>query len=61
MKVFVQLSARSDILRQYLYYLGEADPGLAARFLDAVNESFDALVALPDAGAPRRSGNPNRL
>lgn len=58
MNPFVQLSARGDILLQYRYYVEEADRALADRFLAAVEESFNAIVALPNAGAPRSSTNP---
>jgi toxin ParE1/3/4 len=55
---FIQTSAREDILRQYRYYLDQDRPDIADRFLLAFNEAVDAVVATPDAGAPKHLDNP---
>jgi toxin ParE1/3/4 len=55
---FIQEAARTDILGQYQHYLGHYVPAVADRFLDAVNESIDSVVAMPDAGTPKQFDNP---
>jgi toxin ParE1/3/4 len=56
---FIQASARTDILWQYRYYLDQDRPDIADRFLLAVNEAVDAVVATPGAGAPKHLDNPS--
>jgi toxin ParE1/3/4 len=48
---FTQASARNDILDQDL-------PDVADRFLLAVKQAIDAVVGMPEAGAPKPVGNP---
>ena len=58
MKRFIQEAARTDILGQYQHYLNLGISEVAERFLVAVNEAIDAVVAMPDAGAPKHFENP---
>ncbi|MCX6020233.1 MAG: type II toxin-antitoxin system RelE/ParE family toxin, partial [Chloroflexi bacterium] len=48
-------------LQQYMHYVGQDVPAIAERFLRAVNQSMNAIVAMPGAGAPRRARNPQLL
>jgi plasmid stabilization system protein ParE len=57
-KPFIQASARSDILRQYRYYLDQNLPDIAERFLLAVKYAVDTAIATPDAGTPKHLDNP---
>jgi toxin ParE1/3/4 len=57
-KRFVQLAARVDMRRQYEHYLELDRPDLGDRFFNAVNGAVDAALENPDAGAPRRTINP---
>jgi toxin ParE1/3/4 len=51
--------ARDDIVRQYRWYLVEQDAADAAfRFLDAVDESVEQLLRMPNVGAPIQLKNP---
>jgi len=51
--------ARDDIIRQFRWYLIEQEaPEAANRFLEAVNESIDAIVRMPRMGAPKSVRNP---
>ena len=60
MKVFIRAVARSDILRQFEYYLDDKNaPAIARQFLDAVESAIDALCQMPDMGAPRKFANPH--
>lgn len=58
MDPFIQRAARIDILAQYSYYLDQGVPVVAQRFLAAVHRAVDEAVAMPHAGAPRRTVNP---
>ncbi len=40
MKFLIRAAAREDILRQYRYYLSEADELVAAKFVDAVQSAI---------------------
>jgi plasmid stabilization system protein ParE len=51
-------SAKDDILRQFRYYLLEDAFEAAARFLDAVDESIEAICQMPDIGAPKQFKDP---
>jgi toxin ParE1/3/4 len=52
-------AAREDILRQYRYYLLEEDAEeIAARFLEAVQETIRQLCKHPRMGSPRTFANP---
>jgi toxin ParE1/3/4 len=54
----VRHSAREDILRQYEYYLSEADDELvAARFLSAVESAIERVCRQPGIGAPKALRN----
>ena len=59
MKRLIQEAARGDILGQYQHYLELGVYEVADRFLDAVNDAVDAVVKMPDAGAPKHFENPH--
>jgi plasmid stabilization system protein ParE len=53
-KFFIRPEARADILRQYRYYLSEADDELvAAKFVDAVQSAIAQVCRHPGIGAPK--------
>jgi toxin ParE1/3/4 len=56
--LFIQAPAEEDILRQVVWYAEQGLPHIARRFLAAVVDSIDALLAMPEAGPPRPSSNP---
>jgi len=56
--VFIQPSARADILNQYQHYVEQGVPDVAERFVLAVMEAADTIGNLPDAGAPKILRNP---
>ena len=58
MKLFIQQSAEQDILGQIEWYADKGFPDIARRFHAAVLVAIDALQAMPDAGPPRPSANP---
>lgn len=59
MKATVRPAAREDILRQYRYYLLEEEAEeVAARFLEAVQETIRQLCERPGIGSPRTFSNP---
>ena len=59
MNPVIRPSAREDILRQFRWYLVEQDaPDTALRFVDAVDESVEQLLRMPNMGAPRELKNP---
>jgi toxin ParE1/3/4 len=54
LKTVIRPRAHDDILRQFRWYLVEQDaPGIAFRFLDAVEASVDQLSRMPRMGSPR--------
>jgi toxin ParE1/3/4 len=60
-KHVLRQAAKDDILRQFRYYLLQDALDTATRFLDAVDQSIQAICALPHAGAPRLLRNPTLL
>jgi plasmid stabilization system protein ParE len=53
-KFVIRPAAREDILRQYQYYLIEADDErIAARFLNAVESTIAQVCKQPGIGAPK--------
>ncbi len=58
MKHVIRSTARDDIIRQFRYYLLENAPEAAIRFLDAVDESIEAICRTPHGGAPKLIRNP---
>ena len=58
MKFVIRPAAREDILRQYEYYLSEADDLVAARFLAAVESAIEKVCRQPGMGAPKMLKNP---
>jgi toxin ParE1/3/4 len=57
-KHIIRPAAREDIVRQFRYYLMEDAAVAAARFLDAVDESIQAICRMPHIGAPKSLKNP---
>jgi len=54
----IRPAAKDDIIRQYRYYLVDQDvPELANRFLRAVEETIEKLIAMPKMGSPKDFGN----
>ena len=58
MKHIIRPAAKDDILRQFRYYLLEDALEAATHFLDAVDESIEAICKRPNIGAPKRLKNP---
>lgn len=59
MKHVIRPAARDDIIRQYRYYLLVAEaPEAGLLFVDAVDETVEAICAHPSAGAPKNVRNP---
>jgi toxin ParE1/3/4 len=57
-KFVIRPTAREDILRQYQYYLIEADDEMvAARFLNAVESTIAQVCRQPGIGAPKALRN----
>jgi plasmid stabilization system protein ParE len=54
-KLFVQESAEQDILHQVEWYAKQGLPDVARRFQVSALQAIDALVAMPEAGAPLRN------
>ena len=55
MNPVIRARAREDIIRQFRWYLVKQDaPDVAFRFADAVEESVEQLMWMPDLGAPRK-------
>jgi plasmid stabilization system protein ParE len=51
---YIRPAARDDIIRQFRWYLVEQDaPDAALRFPDAVDESVEELLRMPNMGAPQ--------
>jgi plasmid stabilization system protein ParE len=57
-KYVIRPNAKDDILRQFRYYLLEDALDAATRFLEAVDESIEALCKMPEIGAPKQCKNP---
>jgi plasmid stabilization system protein ParE len=45
--------ARDDMIRQYRHYLLQHAFDAAIRFLDAVDESIEYILRMPESGSPR--------
>jgi toxin ParE1/3/4 len=57
-KFVIRPAAREDILRQYQYYLIEADDEMvAARFLNAVESTIAQVCRQPGVGVPKTLRN----
>jgi toxin ParE1/3/4 len=56
-KFVIRPAAREDILRQYQYYLIEANELVAARFLNAVESTIAKLCRQPGIGVPKALRN----
>jgi toxin ParE1/3/4 len=51
--------ARDDIIRQFRWYLIDQEaPEAALRFLDAIEDSVEQIVRMPNMGAPKTLRNP---
>jgi toxin ParE1/3/4 len=57
--VFIHQSAEEDILCQIEWYADQGLPDIARRFHAAILDAIDALLAMPEAGPPRRTSNPH--
>lgn len=58
MKFVIRPAAREDILRQYQYYLIEAEDELVAvRFVDAVQSAIAQVCRQPGVGSPKILNN----
>jgi toxin ParE1/3/4 len=57
-KHVIRPAAQEDIVRQFRYYLLAGAEKTATNFLDAVEESIDAICRLPHIGAPKILKNP---
>lgn len=59
MKVLYRQTASDDIVRQFRYYLLDADaPEIAVRFREAVKRTIQSLAQNPHVGPRYSSGNP---
>ena len=59
MKVFYRQRASDDIVRQFRYYLVEANiPEIAIRFREAVRHTIESLRESPHVGPRYSSGKP---
>jgi toxin ParE1/3/4 len=56
-KHVIRPKAKDDIIRQFRYYLLEDANEIATRFLDAVDESIEAICQMPHIGAPTQFKN----
>ncbi len=54
----IRPNAKDDILRQFRYYLLNDASDAADRFLDAVDQSIEAIRKMPGMGAPKQFNNP---
>jgi plasmid stabilization system protein ParE len=54
----IRPAAKDDIIRQFRYYLLEDAFEAATRFVDAVDESIEAICEMPHVGAPKQFKNP---
>jgi toxin ParE1/3/4 len=57
-KHIIRPAAKDDIIRQFRYYLLEDALEAAVHFLDAVDESIEAICQMPNIGAPKPVKNP---
>jgi toxin ParE1/3/4 len=57
-KLLIQQAAEHDILSQIEWYASQGAPGTASRFSSAVMQAIEALVRMPNAGAPKATANP---
>jgi toxin ParE1/3/4 len=57
-KLLIQASAEQDILRQVEWYAEKGLADIARRFHTATLDAVDALLAMPEAGPPKSSRNP---
>ena len=58
MNLFIQEAAEEDVLCQVEWYAEQGLPEIAQRFAHSVKASIQSLLASPQAGAPRKTGNP---
>jgi toxin ParE1/3/4 len=56
-KHVIRPAAKDDIIRQFRYYLLEDALETATRFLDAVDESIEAICRMPYTGAVKHFKN----
>ena len=53
MKAVIRPAARHDILSQFLYLIEDGSPGVAERFVTAIEESISKVTENPYIGAPK--------
>jgi len=57
-KHVIRSAASDDILRQFRYYSVDQDkPQVASRFLEAVRNTINDIIRMPNAGAPKSLSN----
>jgi toxin ParE1/3/4 len=56
-KAVIRPKAKDDILNQFRYYLQQDALDAGERFLDAVDDSIEALLRMPALGAPKAFSN----
>ena len=57
MKHVIRPAGKDDIIRQFRHYLLQDALDAATRFLDAADESIEALCKMPHTGAPKQLKN----
>jgi plasmid stabilization system protein ParE len=57
-RLFIQQAAEQDILGQVEWYADQGLPDVARRFYAAALDAIDVLMAMPEAGPPKESSNP---
>jgi toxin ParE1/3/4 len=58
-RLLIQASAEEDILQQVAWYVEQGVPHIARNFHGAAMHAIEGLIAVPEAGSPRSSGNRN--
>ena len=58
MKYVLRPAAKDDIIQQFRYYLLADAFETASKFLEAVDESIETILAMPQIGAPKTLCNP---
>jgi toxin ParE1/3/4 len=56
--LFIQEAAEQDILHQVAWYAEQGVPSVALRFSAAAGASIEAIMAMPESGAPKSTANP---
>jgi toxin ParE1/3/4 len=56
--LFIQDAAEQDILHQVEWYAEQGVPDIGRRFSAAAVASIEAVMAMPEGGAPKATANP---